>query len=204
MTRRDNHVATYLTDDELSQLKEWARNSGKSKSELLRDAILEYLDHDRAARVEQQIRDLDEKVNQLLAHLDSDSSHTHTLGGGMQSGSDSVERARKMVRRLQENHDEVVPSDDVERVIEDIAGADDRTLRKYKSLFRKRGLLYEHPGETSVWTTDGEQWCDWITRYAKLNGKEAAESVAQDYPVKFNPMTDGTLGLELAETEGQA
>jgi len=182
MPHRDNRAVTYLTDEEAAQLSEWAEETGKSESALLREAILEYLDRDRAARTEEIVRENNELLEALRASLADSDTHTHKARGGMNRGSDSLEKARKMVRRLQENHGEVIKSANVDRVIEDMAGVDDRTLRQYKSIFRRRGILFEHPGETAVWTTEGNQWLDWLERYASLNGPDAAEEIANQYP----------------------
>ena len=182
MSRRNNRAVTYLSDEEEAQLQEWADETGKSKSTLLREAVLEYLDHDRAARAEDIARENRDLLEELHAHLLDDDTHTHKDQGGMKRGSDSLEKARRMVRRLQANHEEVIKADDVDRVIEDMAGVDERTLRKYKDIFRRRGLLFEHPGQSAVWTTDGNRWLDWLETFAGLNGTDAAEEIADQYP----------------------
>jgi len=202
MSRRNNRVVTYLSDEEEAQLDEWADESGKSRSALLREAILEYLDHDRAARAEDLARENQALLEELHAHLLNDDTHTHKDQGGMKRGSDSLEKARQMVRRLQANHNEVIKADDVDRVIEDMAGVDDRTLRKYKDIFRRRGLLFEHPGQTAVWTTDGNQWLSWLENFAALNGPNAAEEIADQYPTTVRPSaTDEKIDVELIEED---
>ena len=186
MTKRENPVKTYLDDAEKAQLKEWADETGKTQSQLLREAILEYLDHDRTARIEGQVRELSAKVDDVLTHLDGEDTHTHT------AQSDSLTTAREIIRRLQRNHDEVVKDDDVVKAIEDYAGVDDRTIRKYKRLFRKRGLLFEHPGDQPIWTTETELWGQWVNQYANLNGgQDAAEEVVEPYPANMSYTPDG-------------
>jgi len=197
MSRRNNRVVTYLTDEEEQQLDEWAETSGKSRSSLLRAAILEYLDHDRAARAEEIARENQALIEEVHAHLLNGDTHTHKDQGGMKRGSDSLEKARRMVRRLQENHSDPLKTDDVERAIEDMAGVDARTLRKYKGIFRRRGLLFEHPGQSAVWTTDGNRWLDWLETFAGLNGPEAARDVAEQYPTTV--VGGETLDVRLTE-----
>lgn len=155
MPNRDNQVITYLSDSEHAQLKEWADKTGKSMSHLLREAILEYTDKDRTARVE-------EKVDRVLTLLE-DTEHTHTRDSASKSnGTKSVpEKARSIARRCYENHEVPIQGKDVEIAIEDIAGGDDRTLDKYKSQLKKRGLLYEHPVQP-VWTDSKQQWVKWV------------------------------------------
>lgn len=197
MADRDNQVITYLNDKEHSQLKEWSNETGKSMSHLLREAILEYTDRDRAARLEGQIEDIDEKVEQVLASLESDTAHTHKNNGPPTQGSEAVEKARSIVSRLQANHDEVMKDEAVQRAIEDIAGIDDRTVRKYKRLFRKRGILFEHPGEPPIWTTESEQWFKWLHSYAELNGIDEAETVVENYPALITSKPSGGIDVEM-------
>ena len=52
MAERDNPVTVYLTDGEKADLEQWADESGKSVSELSRQAIREYTDRDRFERIE--------------------------------------------------------------------------------------------------------------------------------------------------------
>jgi predicted DNA-binding protein len=183
VTRRDNPVTTYLSDDEKQQLERWAEETEKSQAHLLREAILEYLDHDRAARIEDEVTDISDKLDDVLAQLDSDDTHTHT------AMSDSLTTARKMIRVVQQdtdNEDGVVKDDDLVQVIENYAGVDDRTIRKYKDIFRRRGLLFEHPGEAPLWTLQTDTWTEWVNQYANLNGgSEAAEEVIADYPASI-------------------
>jgi len=201
MSRRNNRVVTYLSDEEERQLNEWADASGKSHSALLREAVLEYLDHDRAARAEEIARENQELLEELHSLVADDGTHTHKDQGGMRRGSDSLETARQMVRRLQSNHDGIIKADDVDRVIEDMAGVDERTLRKYKDIFRRRGLLYEHPGQSAVWTTDGNHWLEWLKSYAQLNGPDETERVAEQYPTRVirHSADDDKLNVELID-----
>jgi len=151
MSERNNRKVTYLTDDEASQLSEWADKSGKSESALLREAVIEYLDNGRGARIE-------EKLDKALTLLE-DTEHTHTRDDG---GQKSVpEKAREMVRRIHRNHDTPIKGADIEIAIEDIAGGDDRTIEKYKGQFKKRGLLYEHPFQP-VWTDSQTEFVKWV------------------------------------------
>lgn len=203
MADRDNQVITYLNDSEHSKLKEWSAETGKSMSHLLRDAVLEYTDRDRAARLEGRVDDIDEKLDEVLAALESDTAHTHTPGTSPTNGSEASEKARAIVSRLQSNHDDVMKADVVDRAIEDIAGIDDRTKKKYKKLFRKRGILFEHPGEPPMWTTESQKWLNWMKDYLRLNGREEAEKAAEDYRVSILENLDGGYSIELDETGAQ-
>jgi len=158
MSRRDNVVSTYLSDEEKADLSRLSEKADESQSTLVREALLEYLDHDRAARLEGEVRDISDKLDKALTLLE-DTEHTHTQGGG---GQQSVpEKAREIVRRVHRNHDTPVREADIEIAIEDIAGGDDRTIEKYKGQFKKRGLLYEHPFQP-VWTDSQREFVSWV------------------------------------------
>lgn len=181
MSKRDHLVKGYLTEREKQNVRSWCEETGETQSDMVRNAVLEYIDNDRTARVESQVRELNQKVDDVLAQLDSGDSHTHAANGA----SDALVNAREIIRRLQRNHEKVVNEDAVDRAIEDYAGFDDRTLKKYKNLFRKRGLLFQHPGERAIWTFETDVWGDWVIDYANLNGgKEAAEEVTDPYPAR--------------------
>lgn len=187
VSRRENPVTTYLSDEEKADLVRWSNKTEKSQAHLLREAVLEYLDHDRTARIESEVRELQEKVDDILVSLDNDDTHTH------KGVSDALQTAREIIRVIQrntDNPDDIIKTDELVRYIEDYAGVDDRTIRKYKDIFRRRGLLFEHPGDAPLWTLQTNVWSDWAIQYANLNGgRGAAEDVIEDYPAAI--LTDG-------------
>ena len=186
--RRDNPVTTYLDDEEKAQLERWAEDTGKSQAHLLREAILEYLDHDRTARIEAEVREINDTLEHVLeAVTDSDNTHTH----GHVPQSPSTERARTMIRQLQSEQEAVMKATAVELKIENLAGADDRTIAKYKTIFRKRGLLFEHPGEPPLWTTDREQFEKWLRQYGNMNGPGPLADFLEPYPADCHATADG-------------
>lgn len=193
---------TRLTEQEAAQLSRWSDKAGKSESTLLREAILEYLDHDRTARIEDKVDELLARIPEEGAQSEAATSHTHKAETPMnQTGTKATEKGRRIIQRLQSNHDSpIIQEDAVVRAIEDIAGVDDRTIRKYKSLFRRRGLLFEHPGDSSVWTTETDKFLSWLRDYARLNGQEAVEEVADGYPVSVYATNQG-IQIELTETQ---
>lgn len=149
MAKRDNRVVTYLTDDEYAQLKEWSDAADKPLSQLLRQAILEYTDKDRLRRVE-------EKVDRVL-ELSQNGTRTHTL-----STNSVPEKARAVAEHIYDNYEMPVKHTDVEIAVENIAGVgDERSLKKYFSQLKKRGLLYQHPSG-NVWTDSKTQYVGWV------------------------------------------
>lgn len=176
----------YVTEENYQQLKEWADETGKSISELGREAILEYTDHDRLRRIEDKL--------DLLVDTDSEANNTHT-----QRTNSVPKKARAVADHIFSTYDEVVKNEDVEFSIENIAGVgDSRSIKRYKNQFRKRGLLYEHPGDPPLWTTGTDQFTEWLASYAKLNGKDAAEEVADQYPeVMVSYGTNNSVQIEV-------
>lgn len=175
MTRRDNPVTTYLSNDEKKQLKEWSKETEKSQAHLLREAVLEYLDHDRTARVEEQIRDVNDKLDLVVTQLENGTENTH-------KATDKVEKARLIYQRVESNHGEVIKQNDLERAIEDIGGATDRTIESYKELLKRRGLLFAHPA-SNVWTAERDTWVEWCE--SKINNDPEAEvmDLIEDYDI---------------------
>ena len=152
MADREPH-SIRLDPDVYSRFVEWvAETEGTKRGEIGRhveNALNEYIDHGREARIE-------EKVDQILARLsDQPATHTHK-----QRGSETVEKCRAIHRRVTDNHGTVIKTPDLERAIEDIAGADDRTLDKYKSMLKRRCLLFEHPN-SPVWTPEEPKFIGW-------------------------------------------
>lgn len=182
MTDRDNPVTTYLTDAEKRQVEAWANETGKSVSGLLRDAILEYTDRDRAARITDEVVDLRDEIEALRGELREQMDHTHTSAHAAQRGSETVEKAREIVQRIRENHGHQCTTEDLERAIEDIAGGDPRTIEKYREHLRARGHLLEHPvSDAEVWFTDVEDWIDMCLRVTEP-GRRLSDDFLDPYP----------------------
>jgi len=159
MGERTNRTVTYLTDEEAKQLSEWSDEVDKSESALLRQAVLEYLDHDRTDRIETKVDCIQDTLSEIKTHVQSDGTHTHTNSTDKKSSVPA--KARQIARRLYDNHSSPIKTSDVEIAIEDLAGGDDRTLNKYHEQLKKRGLLYEHPN-SPVWTDDKSEWVGWV------------------------------------------
>jgi len=149
--KRDNPVTAYLNDAEKQQLTEWADECDKPQSQLVREAIIEYMDNDRTQRIE-------DKVDRCLSLLEN-GTHTHT--GNNPKGS-VPEKTRAIAQAIYANHTVPMKEKDIEIAIENNAGVGDhRTVAKYKKQLKKRQLLFCHPMQP-VWTDDKEQWVGWV------------------------------------------
>lgn len=147
------------------------------------NALVEYMDHDRAARIE-------EKVDRVLARFDElDATHTH-------KASESAAKVRKIADKLAREERTVIPKDTVRRAIEDVAGADDRTVRKYRDLLKRRELAYKHPTD-GVWTQDRDEWVRWVVEYVNNNPTVTRMDVIDDYPIGYDELD--RLATEVVE-----
>lgn len=158
------------------QIDEWDGENPGHVGYHVEQALKEYVDTDRYARIE-------DKVDSVLAHVsDGGGAHTHTTT----QASETVERARQIYRRLADNHGLVVKDDDVIRAVEDIAGADDRTVQKYKEVLKRRSLLFEHPADSMVWTTDREKWVQWTENHVDNNPTLTVHDVLDEYDLDID------------------
>jgi hypothetical protein len=158
------------------QIDEWDGENPGHVGYHVEQALKEYVDTDRYARIE-------DKVDSVLAHVsDGGGAHTHTTT----QASETVERARQIYRRLADNHGLVVKDDDVIRAVEDIAGADDRTVQKYKEVLKRRSLLFEHPADSAVWTTDREKWVRWTENHVDNNPTLTVHDVIDEYDLDID------------------
>lgn len=141
-------------------------------SEEAEKAISEYVDHDRYARI-------DDKLDRVLDRLDdADATHTHKRTA-------TAAKVEKIAEALGETGRTVIKADTVRRAIEGVAGADDRTVEKYRRQLKRRGLAYEHPTD-EVWTVDREQWATWAENHVDQNPTVEVHDVTEDYPIDYD------------------
>jgi len=160
---RSKRIVGYLTPREKAEFAELSDKLGKTQSDLVRDAVLEYLDQDRSARIEEKVDRILTELGDAPTEVSTGAAYTHKQSGG---ASETVQKVREIAERLTSNHGEVVKDVDVKRGIEDIAGGDERTISKYKQMLRERSLLFEHPSSDAVvWTPEQSVWVDWVEQY---------------------------------------
>ncbi len=164
--RVDPEVWSAFTD----QVIEW---EGQKRGELGRhveSALSEYIDNDRSARIE-------EKLDRVIDTLDSDSgTRTHNVSEG-------VKTIRAIYKRIERNHGKVVKNLDVKRAIQDYTGIDERTVNKHKKALRERGLLFEHPGDSSVWTTERDEFVKWCEAKVNTEPETTITDLIDAYPI---------------------
>lgn len=153
----------------VEQVIEWEGQKNGELGRHVENALEEYVDRDRFARIE-------EKLDTLIEHTDA--THTHM-------DNPTAEKTDEIASNLSATGQTVIPDDDVVRAIEKIAGSDPRTVSKYKTQLQRRGLAYSHPTGT-VWTTDREQFVSWVDGVADNDPSTDIMDVLDPYPMTFD------------------
>ena len=201
MTEKSPHTVR-VNDETWSQFVDWVEDvEGQKHGEIGRhveNALNEYMNEDRQARVEKNQHEMMEQLDELRARVaDSESTHTHKP----KSGCTNADVITAIHDRIVNKDSGAVKDDELELVIEDVADlpvGDDRTIRRYKRKLRQRGLLFEHPGEPPLWTADTGLWANWATREAASRGD--LESTVEPYPAQVYENGSG-LQIEIEEVE---
>lgn len=193
MSDRSEQVKAYVTPAEKQQLKEWAEETDQSLSSLVRQAVLEYTDKDRTARIE-------DKLDRVLDTLDAEDTHTQTYSGSAaMQGSQTVERTREIADRLYDNHGTLIDDSDVDRAVTDIAGGDPRTVEKYKDELRDRSLLYQHPNDDlERWYSEREAWLADVVDYTRQFSSPLAKltTILQQYDLSVSDVRDENSAVD--------
>ena len=201
MTDRSPHTVR-LNDETWSQFVAWVEDvEGQKHGEIGRhveNALNEYLNKDRQARLEQNQHEIQEQLHDLRALLDErDTTHTHKTDAGCNESNVVTEIHRQIVH----NNDGAVKDETVERAIIDVAElpvGDPRTIRRYKQQLRQRGLLYEHPGEPPIWTDDRDMWARWATGAAV--SRDDLDDAVSPYPAQVYENGNG-IQIEFTEAD---
>lgn len=133
------------------------------------NALEEYSDNGRLARVE-------EKVDTLLENADA--THTH-------KASPTDEKVETIAADLERADQTVIPKAEVEDTIGAVAGHDDRTQDKYKDLLKRKGLAYRHP-TSGVWTVERGRWMKWANNYVDNDPAAEIHDMLEDYPIGYD------------------
>lgn len=173
MPRNRVQVGARVDRDTYERFKAFTEeHKGQVRGELgrmLDNAMREYMNNDRAARIER-------KLDRVLETLPEESgSHAHTAN-------ESKEKVKTIARELGALDSDVIHNDEVRRVIEDVAGMDERTIEKYQRQLKRQELAYEHPNG-DVWTIEQATWLGWAENYLDNNPTASVLDVIEDYPL---------------------
>ena len=193
MSDRSSHSARF-SDETWDEFTSWVEDiEGQKHGEIGRhveNALREYMNKDRQARLEKNQHEMIEQLEELRTAVESDAgTHTHTAETGC-TDSDLVTDIRDRV--VNSTDSGAVKDDVLEEAIVTVAElpvGDDRTIRKYKRRLRKRGLLFEHPGEPPLWTDDRDLWTRWVS--TESNSREQAEQICAPYPAEVHANGSG-------------
>lgn len=201
MTDKSPHTVR-VNDETWAAFVEWVEDvEGQKHGEIGRhveNALNEYMNEDRQARLEQNQHEMLEQLDDLRARIaDAESTHTHKDKPGC-ANPDVINAIHEEIVNKDKG---AIKADHVERVIEEVAElpvGDDRTIRRYKRKLRQRGLLFEHPGEPPLWTADTSLWANWATREA--SSRDDLEATVEPYPAQVYENGSG-LQIEIEEVE---
>lgn len=162
--------------------------TGKKRGELGRmyeRACIEYMDNDRYSRIESNQQETHEKLNAIMSALgDVGDTHTHTADV---SPTTVGEKAEIIAAKLKERDAPVMPEREVVAAIEDVAGGDDRTLKKYQDALRRSGEVYDHPSsDSSAWTVDEEQFASWALAEFESRPDASIREILEPYAMDPN------------------
>lgn len=159
------------------------------------NALREYMDNDRGARIEANIDILLDEIQEVKTLLEQkDGVHAQTAADS-DSPPETMQKLDRIASMIQSNStDNVsVKEEYVERSIKRVAGANPQTLRHYKSELKAEGLAFEHPGRASLWFLDEEQFFKELDYCA--DWREIIEEYSEDVKYKFhsweNPEDEG-------------
>lgn len=150
----------------VKQVIEWEGQKHGELGRHVENALEEYVDNDRLNRIEA-------KVDTLLENADGTHAHKATPTG------EKVEVISSKLVRLDQI---VIPKDEVEKVIGDVAGFDPRTVEKYKDLLKRKGYAYRHP-TGNVWTVERERWVKWACDYLDTDPTTDMHELTEQYPI---------------------
>lgn len=149
-----------VDEDVITNFREYTYESkGQIRGEmgrLVEAAMIEYMDNDRSARIEQKVDDLPEQIvdalsEELLERERRTSQSTDTDDSTPQLGNKTQESLTRISAEIPDNT--AISEAMVETAVENNAGASYKTLQKYKRLLKKNGHIFEHPVEPDKFVT---------------------------------------------------
>jgi Arc/MetJ-type ribon-helix-helix transcriptional regulator len=200
-------VVADVPEEWVIELDEQAETAGKSRADLIRTAIREYLDEDRAARLAADMAEVMSQLDRIEGTLADGSTHTHTSTMSGQDGpttatSETVQRTFEIAQRLQSNHEGPLLEKTVNRAIKDIAGGDPRTVAKYQTELKERDHAYEHfDDDNPSWYLDREQWLDDMADYLEhfQTPQKRAMQAFDEYDFELADVLDDRVSEEFNE-----
>ena len=141
------------------------------------NALREYMDNDRAARIEADLDILLDEIQDVKALLDQDSRvHTQTPSASDRQP-ETIEKLEEIASQIRNKatNGESIKEEHVDRAIKHVAGANPATIRRYKSDLKAEGHAFEDPGDSPLWYLQQEifftklaktrDWDEFLSQY---------------------------------------
>lgn len=172
-----------------------ADKHGKTHGKLgeeLESAMREYMDDTRLARMEQKLDDIQGTLSE------NSDTHTHDTCKPQSPTAEKVDEIVDLVR-TDIKPDEALRTDAIDRAIEEVAGADPRTITRYHRQLKRRGEAYTHPNNEDVWFVDFDTWVG--NAYHAIDGTPGLSlgDVLEPYPVDHDDFIDAVERLGLVD-----
>lgn len=153
--------------DVLARFREFVKErKGRIHGELGREvekAMIEYMDNDRAARVESKLDQIEENLPGQVAEAVSQELAEREKRKPSNNKSNTSAPGSQTTRRLELIANDL-PADTsvseamLETPIEAHGGSSPKTVAKYKRLLTKRGHIFEHPAEPEQYVTSARSF----------------------------------------------
>jgi Arc/MetJ-type ribon-helix-helix transcriptional regulator len=201
-------VVADVPEEWVIDLDQQADEAGKSRADLIRTAIREYLDEDRAARLEADMAEVMSQLDRIEGELSGGDTHTHMppdQGETTTEASETVQRTFEIAERLQSNHEGRILEKTLNRAIKDIAGGDPRTVAKYQTELKERDHAYEHPSDDIPrWYLDRDKWLDDLAEYLEPipSPQKRAMQVFAEYDFELADVLDDRVSSEFNAVVG--
>jgi hypothetical protein len=196
-------INPHVTEETRDEFKEYVReNTGKVRGEFGRHvekAMNEYMDNDRLSRVERK----------LDALLQKDSEERKTP-------SDGQNRTDKRLSEIEQKLNKegaTFSQDTVERVIRNVAGHSDKTIKKYLQLLQDRHMIFPNPVHDRFFR-EAHDFVQFVERHTYGEGQAGVteeqynrlkDTFGRDWweerVQEFEPEVKREIGVEVEEDE---
>lgn len=184
MSEESTVVGARVDAQVYARFREYVQDAhGKVRGELgreLENAMVEYMDNDRYDRIESNQEEMLERLDTLAGVVcEGDGTHTHKADA---SPTTVTEKADLIASKLREEGGDTVPGTAVDAAIREVAGGDDRTIRKYRKQLRLNQSAYAHPASASdVWFLDAGIWASAVENYVDNTPDADLLDILQQY-----------------------
>lgn len=201
MTVRVDSDAKKRLDDFVNS--HFDKTHGK-KGDVVSQAIHDYIDSVENGEREgftESDRELLEEIATTVSDGDRLDTHTTPQQGG-DGLSQTYTTAKAIAEELQDVYNDTVQTKDVIREIEKRGGGNKQTIREYKKRLKRHALMFEHPGEPSMWFFNKEVWFNQVD--AALRSGEDMHDIFEPYPseVKQQYISDDELDKQAVADGG--